>query len=191
MHLKRTKAILTLAFALIYFLSVGGSTSVSTQEQNSSQAETPSVTTRTTRAPLKTNESLGHLQALSTAISCPTGSFQTLSRAEFCAAGRTLDADGSQSSVKSCVLCEPGKYKDVVGNFPCFPCPAGTFSAAFGATCNLTCLGCPTHSTSFIDGSISCNCDAGFEFMAGPVALEIPSPANRAPWQESRYVECK
>ena len=201
MFQKRRRGITAFFYICYCAFCVGGpTTDIETVLQRTTTLQTTTLLTsnamlKTTQPPLK-NQSFHDipLQTSSTESSCPSGSFQDLSltpgtiNPDFCAPGLTSASNVAVSDSKDndCALCEAGTYKDVFGTIPCFPCPAGTFSATRGATCNLTCLRCPPHSMSFISGSVSCDCEAGFDFVAGPAELEIPSPATRSPWQESR-----
>ena len=54
---------------------------------------------------------------------------------------------------EACANCPPGHYKRSIGNMPCEPCPAGTWSNATGADSDATCQACPSGSTTAAAGS--------------------------------------
>ena len=66
----------------------------------------------------------------------------------------------------TCVPCEAGQFKDVVGSSPCMPCPAGANSpaGAWNCTCNAGLIG-PVGGP--------CTCDAG---TIGPVGGPCKTP---------------
>ena len=74
----------------------------------------------------------------------------------------------------TCVQCEAGKYKGVLGSSPCTPCPAGANSPAGAWNCTLCeagkykdvigsspCTPCPAGASSPA-GALDCTCDVGY-----------------------------
>ena len=90
----------------------------------------------------------------------PAGS--TTSENCICNAGLFWD-----STKKYCVLCEGGKYKDIIGNQPCTNCPTSSYSIdSSGST---SCVSCPTNAICTITGYVTscntlsaCTCKAGY-----------------------------
>jgi hypothetical protein len=61
-----------------------------------------------------------------------------------------------------CQTCAAGRFKDIVGGQPCFPCPADTYSDKIGALSDADCRSCPAgRTTSGVTGAVAvaaCRC---------------------------------
>lgn len=73
-----------------------------------------------------------------------------------CNKGYAVDGEGN-----SCVACEVGKYKALVGDAACSDCAQGSYQDLTGAS---TCASCPTDSTSPSTSTNvdACDCNAGY-----------------------------
>jgi hypothetical protein len=94
---------------------------------------------------------------------CPKGTSYPIP----CPAGTYAPVRGSQSA-DSCIPCFPGTFSDTAGNsVGCFPCPAGSYSAALRST---SCTACPMGGFCASDGAAS----AAMAFTQCPVGTYNP-----------------
>ncbi len=63
-----------------------------------------------------------------------------------------------------CTQCYAGQFKPLKGPQACSICPNATWSSAFGATSNVTCVQCQAYSLSRAGSTIytDCHCDIGY-----------------------------
>ena len=92
---------------------------------------------------------------------------------EFC----RCNAGFSKTPAGPCARCVAGKYKTVVGDGACSDCASDTYSQGLGATSSSTCTSCP-HTTTSLEGSVTCRCRAGYTGSDGTVSCAACEPAK-------------
>jgi len=93
---------------------------------------------------------------------------------------------GWTESEGSCVKCDAGKYKNVVGNGVCVDCVAGTYSTSLGANIITVCRSCVAGKYSTQIGAVSDICQTCPENSASPSASDAKTDCKcNAGWTES------
>ena len=101
---------------------------------------------------------------------CPERSTSVLASATLedckCNTGNSVQRSVGE---KACVLCETGKYNNLIDQDQCYDCPQNTFYNRSGATSVDNCHKCPTNSVSELGSSnrTQCTCPLGYSGRPG------------------------